>query len=226
MSDFPYQALTFDCFGTLINWRRGQKESLSALPELHGLDEHLPELHAVRMEEEQRMQAGPWRPYSEILADSLRLASHRLLRIELSAGSCHAFSQAQAHWPAFPDSADALQRLAKRCTIGLLSNCDAAPLRFAATETLGLESPVLVPSEAIRSYKPAAEHWNAALRLLNYSPDKVLHVSAYGFYDLIPASHLGFDVAFIARDSETPPAKLKLAYQAHDLADLADQLGC
>ena len=72
----------------------------------------------------------------------------------------------------------------------------------------------------------AKNYWNAALRLLNYSPDKVLHVSAYGFYDLIPASHLGFDVAFIARDSETPPAKLKLAYQAHDLADLADQLGC
>lgn len=209
-----------------MDWRCGQKESLSALPEFHGMEERLEELDAVRMEEEQRIQEGPWRPYAEILADSLRLAAHKLLQIELSAGSCHTFSHAQANWPAFPDSADALQRLAKRCTIGLLSNCDAAPLRFAAIETLGLVAPLLVPSEAIQSYKPAAEHWNAALRLLECPPDRVLHVSAYGFYDLIPASRLGFDVAFIARDSETAPAQLKLAYQARDLADLAGQLGC
>ena len=209
-----------------MDWRLGQKKSLSALPELAGLENHFHELDTARMEEERLIQAGTWRPYAEILAESLRLAAQKVLRIELSATSCHTFSQAQVTWPAFPDSAEALQRLAKHCSIGLLSNCDAAPLRFAASETLGLEAPLLVPSEAIHSYKPAAEHWHAALRVLDCRPDQVLHVSAYSFFDLIPASRLGFDVAFIARDSETPPTQLKLAYQARDLADLAGQLGC
>lgn len=209
-----------------MDWRRGQRISLSALPELQGHEHRFPELDAIRMEEEQRIQAGEWRPYHQILADSLRHAAFKLLRIELSAGSCRSFSQAQGGWPAFPDSADALHRLAKHCTIGLLSNCDAAALRHAAAETLGLEAPLLVPSEAIQSYKPAAAHWQAALRLLDCPPERVLHVSAYAFYDLIPARHLGFDVAFVARDQETAPTQLKLAYQARDLADLADQLGC
>jgi len=209
-----------------MDWRRGQEISLAGLPELQGFEGRFQELDAARMEEEQRIQAGDWRPYHQILANSLRHAALKVLGVELSAGSCQAYSQAQGGWPAFADSADALSRLAKHCTIGLLSNCDATALRHAASETLRLKSPLLVPSEAIQSYKPAANHWQAALRILDCAPERVLHVSAYAFYDLIPASLLGFDVAFLARDQETAPTQLKLAYQARDLADLADQLGC
>ena len=209
-----------------MDWRRGQKISFASLQELQGLEDRFLELDVARMEVECLIQAESWRPYAEILAESLRLAAQKVLGINLSASSCHAFSLAQAAWPPFPDSAEALQRLAKRCKIGLLSNCDAAALRFAATKSLGLNAPALVPSEAIQSYKPAEEHWHAALRVLDCRPDQVLHVSAYSFFDLIPASRLGFDVAFIARDTETAPTQLKLAYQARDIADLADQLGC
>jgi len=226
MRDFPYRALTFDCFGTLTDWRRGQQISLQALPELQGFEDRFDALEVERMEEERRIQAGPWRAYHQILSDSIRYAVQKVLKIDLSATSCQSFSRAQADWPAFPDSADALRRLAKHCTIGLLSNCDAQPLRHAATKTLSLVSPLLVPAEAIQSYKPAAKHWQAALRLLDCEAKDVLHVSAYSFYDLVPASRLGFHLAFVQRDDEPTPADLKLAYQARDLTDLADQLGC
>lgn len=226
MTHFPYQALTFDCFGTLMDWRRGQALALKSLPEMAGHEASFQRIEMARMEAEQVLQAGPFLAYREILASSITTAVEVVLRKPLSRNSALAFADAQADWPAYADSRQALARLAPHTTLGLLSNCDAAPLRHAASEGLGLTEPLLIPAEAVRSYKPDAGHWEAALRALDCRPDQVLHVSAYTFYDLAPAHRLGFDLAFLARDEEVAPDHLPLAYQARDLADLADQLGC
>ena len=226
MVHFPYRALTFDCFGTLMDWRRGQAIALQALPELAENAAAFPAIEKARLEAEQILQAGPWLPYREILARSITTAAKQVLGITLSSASSLAFADAQAHWPPYDDSVAALKRLAVHTRIGLLSNCDDAPLRHAAKEGLALENPLLIPAEAVRSYKPDAGHWDAALRALGCRPEEVLHVSAYAFYDLVPAHRLGFSLAFLARDEEVAPTQLPLAYQARDLADLADQLGC
>lgn len=226
MAHFPYRALTFDCFGTLMDWRRGQEEAMASLPELVGHEDAFASLESARMEAEKVLQGGPFLPYREILALSLLEAADAALGIPLSRASALAFADTQAAWPAYPDSKQALQRIAAKAIIGLLSNCDAAPLRHAAAQGLGLSAPLLIPAEAVRSYKPDAGHWQAALRTLDCTAQEVLHVSAYTYYDLAPAHRLGFPVAFLARDGEEAPGHFPLAYQARDLADLADQLGC
>lgn len=209
-----------------MDWRQGQKSCLERLPGLAGKSLDPSALDRARMEAEQRMQAGAWRPYREILADSLTRAVQETLGLTLPSGDARTFGESMADWPAYPDSPAALQRLAGHCTLGLLSNCDASDLARVSKEVLGLEDVLLISSEAVHSYKPSEEHWHAALRRLDCAPEEILHVSAYSYYDLTPAHHLGFDLAFLARDDEQAPTQLPLAYRARDLADLAGQLGC
>ncbi|MHC4838100.1 MAG: HAD-IA family hydrolase [Planctomycetota bacterium] len=226
--DFPYQALTFDCFGTLMDWRRGQREALEALPEsaplLAGGAEAFHLLDARRMEAEQELQAGEYRSYAEVLGESLSRAGEAC-GIHYGAASLHRFADAMGTWPAFPDSAEALGRLAGRVQVGLLSNCDDAVLRRVAEDQLACPEAVRISAEAVRSYKPQAPHWEAFLRRSGLRPEQVLHVSAYAFYDLAPAARLGFATAFIRRDDETLPAGMKVTHQAEDVLDLVRQLG-
>lgn len=224
MRDFPFQALTFDCFGTLMDWRAGQALAWSRMASLSGIDLDTPALDRARMAAEIRIQAREWMPYSRILAISAAEAVREVHARELPEAEADAFAAAQAQWSPFPDSREALAGLSALAPIGLLSNCDHAVLERAATDGLRLEDPTLISSESVRSYKPAPTHWQAALQAFSCRPEEVLHVSAYAHYDLNPAAELGFRLAFIARDNEPCPAYLELDYEAEDLAGLLQQL--
>jgi len=219
-----WSALTFDCFGTLVDWRRGTRAALDALPALSGWQERLGEIVAARERAEQEIQRGPFLPYREVLARSLEMAC-RSLGCPLPRAEAEQFADSQADWPVFTDTPAALQRLARLAPLGLLSNCDAAPLRACAEHSLRAPISLYVDAGRAGSYKPALGHWRVALEELRLPPERVLHISAYGFYDLEPAHRLGFGLAFVARDGERAPIGLPLAHRAADLAELADQLG-
>lgn len=222
----PYRSITFDCYGTLVDWRRGMRESLTSLPTLHGHAERFPELKTARMEAEQDLERGEFLPYSEILALSLRAACRTVLDLDLPSVEALRFAEAQSRWPAFDDSVAALRRLAPLARLAVLSNSDREPLRTTAAEVLdGLVEP-LVSAEDVRSYKPAPAHFEKALRRLECAPSEVLHVSAYPYYDLHPAHAIGMPVAFVDRDpSQKPPEDIPLAASCADLSALADALG-
>lgn len=221
----PFDAFTFDCFGTLVDWRRGMREALLRTPDLQGSEARAEALIAAREAAEQDLQRGPFLEYREILTRSISAAWRTVLQRDLPPDQARDFADAQAQWPAFPDSPAALQRLGAMAPLALLSNCDPGPLRDCATLQLKVPQALLIDAARAGSYKPAPGHWRAALAALHLPPARILHVSAYDYYDLRPARALGFAVAFVARDSERPPADLDLAFQARDLADLADQLG-
>jgi|FLOH01.1.fsa_nt_gi 2-haloacid dehalogenase len=224
MTDLPFKALTFDCFGTLVDWRKGQQEALGNLPALADVSLDFVAVDAARLRVEVRLLARAWRPYAEILAESILAAVREVHGVVLSRGQCLQFAHSQARWPAFPDSVAALGALATRYRLALLSNCDAEMLAASATQTLALENPLLVSSELVRSYKPRHRHWEAALGALHCQPQEVLHVSAYAYYDLIPALELGLKIAWVKRDNEQQPDGLPLAFVATDLVDLAKQM--
>lgn len=219
-----FDAITFDCFGTLVDWRRGTRAALGALPALAPWGGRLAEIVAARERAEQALQRGPFLPYREILARSL-MEGCRALGCAIPRAEAEAFADSQADWPAFPDAPAALRRLARLAPLGLLSNCDPAPLRACAERTLRAPIALFVDAQRAGSYKPAPGHWRVALEALGLAPQRVLHVSAYEFYDLAPAHALGFGLGFVARDGERAPAGLPLACRAPDLAGLADQLG-
>ena len=223
---FPYQALTFDCYGTLVDWRRGMRQALTEIPELEGPGSRFDALFAARMAAEKRIQADDFLRYSEVLAQSLSEACAEVLNLQLSAASARGFAAAQAHWPAFPDTVAALRRLAPHARLCLLSNSDTETLQRPAAEVLEGTAEALVSAEQVRSYKPSPAHFEGALTRLELQPSQVLHVSAYPYYDLIPAQALGFPLAFVARDeTQRPPADMPLAVSTADLEGLANQLG-
>ncbi len=225
---FPYKALTFDCFGTLMDWRRGQRESLWNLPECAPLRAEGVETFAAldrdRMLAEQKLQRGPFLPYGQVLQGSLASAGERH-GIDFAASSLRSYASAMAHWPAFSDSAEGLAQLSAHVQIGLLSNCEEDILRQVAHNQLGCPQATCLSADAVKSYKPAPSHWKAYLTYSGLKPAEVLHVSAYDHYDLRPAQALGFPVAFIARDQECLPDDLKVEHQAKDVLDLVLQLG-
>lgn len=219
-----WDAITFDCFGTLVDWRRGTRAALGTLPSLARWRGRLDEVIAAREEAERRIQRGPFLRYGEVLARSLQEGCRRL-GAEVPDYEAEAFAASQAGWPPFPDTPEALRRLASLAPLGLLSNCDAAVLRECATRSLGAPVELFVDAEATRSYKPDPGHWRLALERLRLPPERILHVSAYSFYDLEPAHALGFGLAFVARDGEPEPRGLPLAHATADLEELADRLG-
>ncbi len=223
---FPYQALTFDCYGTLVDWRRGMQEALAAIPELAGCESQFGALVEARIAAEKRIEAGAFLRYSEVLAQSLTEACAEVLDLSLPATAAQSFAAAQAHWPAFADTVAALRRLAPHVRLCLLSNSDTDTLQRTADVVLEGAAEALVSAEQVRSYKPAPAHFEAALAQLELEPAQVLHVSAYPYYDLIPAHALGFRLGFVARDeTQKPPADMPLAASTADLAGLADLLG-
>ncbi len=220
-----FLAITFDCFGTLVDWRRGMRQAIARLPALGDAAGQVDALIAAREEAERVLQRGAFLPYREILERSLSAAWQQVLARPLPPAEAAAFAAAQADWPPFAEAPAALARLARLAPLGLLSNCDPAPLRACAARHLRAPIALFVDAARAGSYKPAPGHWQAALRELGLAPARVLHVSAYADYDLRPAHALGFATAFVARDRETAPADVPLALRARDLADLADQLG-
>src|SRR4051812_422870 len=109
-----FDALTFDCYGTLIDWERG---ILAALPA--GLDaERALEAYA---ELESQLEAGEYLPSRDIVA---RCYDGLAARYELPPGGREAFADAVGDWPPFRDSADALARLKERFKLGVITNCD------------------------------------------------------------------------------------------------------
>ena len=157
------KAVTFDCFGTLVDWKQGQSRVLRQFPSLESTtDSDLDRVVALRGEVEIDLQTGPWTPYSEVLEGSIREAAQKALGLELTGSECRAFSAGQPGWPLFPDSSSALGRLATAgLKIGLLSNCERGILEHTARAKLELGGALCVSSEELRSYKPASAHWGA-----------------------------------------------------------------
>jgi 2-haloalkanoic acid dehalogenase type II len=218
------RALSFDCFGTLIDWRYGQERVLRQLPSLRGHEHLLAQIAQAREALERVLQAGPWMTYAEVLARSVRQAAQQVASVELKDREAQAFAAGQLGWPAFPDSAAALAQLAQRYPIALLSNCDQEVLELAARKHLGIPVNWFISAECVRSYKPAPAHWHRLLELSGLQASEVLHISFAREYDLEIAQELGFTLGFVSRYGIEAPSDLSLRLQAPSLGEFAKTL--
>ena len=220
-----FKAITFDCFGTLLDWRKGQKRVLQQFPTLRAHGDLLEQIISTRGQLEMELEAAPWQPYQDILEESITRAVAIVCNEILTPTEARSFADGQLGWPAYADSRPALLRLADQYPLGLLSNCDEQTLKLCAFKHLkDVPIALFASSESLRSYKPHRAHWGAALAEFGCDPHEILHVSFSPEYDLAPASELGFSLCFIAREAEHPPSDLHIHMQAADIAALADQL--
>jgi 2-haloacid dehalogenase len=118
-----FDALTFDCYGTLIDWEAGILTGLRRVLDPHAVAATDDELLEAYARAEADLEAGPYRRYREVLGEGLRRVARRH-GVEPTPDEVAAFGGSVGEWPAFPDSAAALARLAKRFRLGVITNCD------------------------------------------------------------------------------------------------------
>lgn len=195
------QAVSFDCYGTLIDWESGIADALSAWAKRHGANPARAELLAAFAEAEPQVQsADPKMPYPEVLRRVARRIG-RKFDLSVSDGEAAAFSASIRHWPPFADTRKALAELKKRFRLAVLSNVDMSS--FAATQKgLGVEFDLVCTAEEIGSYKPDPRNFRfllAKLGELGIAQGGLLHAAQSLYHDIEPASALGIRTAWLDR---------------------------
>jgi 2-haloacid dehalogenase len=213
MIDFAaFDALTFDCYGTLIDWETGITNALTPIvPATDALLERF-------AEHEAELEAGEYRRYAEVLEQCA-------LRLGAAPDDARAFGRSVRDWPAFTDSAEALRALTARFRLGVITNCDD-DLFAASNAKLGVEFDWVITAEQARGYKPRRENFELAFERIDVPRERVLHVAQSLFHDHVPAKKLGMTTVWVDRrggraGGATPPAEAKPDLTVPDLRTLA-----
>ena len=201
-----FEAMSFDCYGTLIDWEAGLSAVLTPWARAHGLDltgeQLLTEYSAVEAAVEADRPADP---YPDVLARSMRLLGERL-GADVTGEQASRLARSVPDWPAFPDSRDALAALSKRVKLIILSNVDRAS--FAGSNArLGVEFTSIITAQDVGSYKPSQRNFDALLSgaaRLGIAPGRLLHVAQSLFHDHVPAKRAGLPTVWINRRHARP----------------------
>ncbi len=211
--------ITFDCYGTLIDWQFGARAAVSAIPELAELD--LDELVARRVEVELAVEHERYRPYDEVLALSIQRTAAEF-GVELADEAGQAFANSIARWPPFQDAGGFLRRLATVDTpVAILSNVTRRSLELSVSK-LGAVFDDLITAEDVRSYKPDFGHWRRLYESHEIQPDQQLHIAGSLTHDIRPASELGAHTVWVRRANEPLPADVRPDLIVQSLAELGD----
>ena len=201
-----YAALSFDCYGTLIDWEAGIGAVLTPWARDNDLDLDQEALLTYYAEHEARTEAQlPDALYPDVLARSFTSLG-RQLGVTVPAQWAATLGRSVPDWPAFPDSHDALAGLANHYRLIIVSNVDRAG--FAASNSrLDVSFDWIITAEDVGSYKPAAGHFDtlrAGLDDLGVAPGKLLHVAQSLFHDHVPAKEAGLPTVWINRRRGRP----------------------
>jgi len=221
-------ALTFDCYGTLIDWETGILAGLRAALAAHAKDAPDDELLESYANAEATLEAGPYLRYREVLARGAR-AIATSLGVSLTDEEAAVLGGSVADWPAFADSREALARLRTRYRLGVLTNCDD-DLFAASNPRLGVDFDWVVTAQQVGAYKPDERNFHALLQRLaadGIEPGRVLHVAQSLYHDHEPAQRLGMSTVWIDRrhgrvgTGATPPADARPNATFVSMADFA-----
>ena len=216
----PYDIVTFDCYGTLIDWDGGIAEAFArAVAETGG---HLDPRHVLEVYEEieARVEAEAYRSYRWVLTESARRVA-RQLGWALPESKAGFLAESLPFWIPFPDTNAALERLFKAgYRLGILSNVDD-DLLAGTRKHFTVPFDLIVTAQQVRAYKPADGHFVTARERLG--GQRWLHAAQSYFHDVTPAKRHGVPAAWINRKrlvgGEPRPDR-----ELHTLTELADWL--
>lgn len=217
------EAITFDCYGTLIDWETGVRQALQAM--LARWDLHADEdafFLAWERTQRARIQQSYAR-YRDIAAEAFASVA-AAEQLPFGPEDTQAFAAALGTWKPFPDVPAALAQLKHHLRLGIISNTDDDILA-ASVKQMGVEFDLLMTAEQARAYKPSPVPFQRALERLGLAPARVAH-AAFGFeYDIVTASELGFRTVLVRRTrTHFPPAPVPDLIVA-DLRELAAEFG-
>lgn len=224
-----FAVLTFDCYGTLIDWEAGIWQALSPVFSNHnvviGREQALEGYAALESE----IERGTYVEYKQVLRRVLEGLSAQLGFTPTVTELQH-FSESVRDWPAFPDSSAALHALQRKYKLAILSNIDDDLFAFSARR-LQVTFDFIITAQQARSYKPALNNFQIAFQRIGLPPAKILHVAQSLFHDHVPAKSLGLATVWVNRrhgqdgSGATPPAEATPDLEVPDLETLAKTIG-
>ena len=210
-----FQYISFDCYGTLIDWETGILGYLCPLLRRKGCHPGDGEILNLYSEFEPRQQAQTYRSYREVLASVVRdFARH--YRVTLSDAEANGLAESIPGWQPFPDTVPALRRLKSRYKLAILSNIDDDLFAHTARK-LGVEFDAVVTAQQAGGYKPSLRNFELLLQRLAIPPGNLLHVAESLYHDVVPAKSLGIATAWVNRRQGKPAAATRLANASPDL---------
>jgi 2-haloacid dehalogenase len=196
----PVKVVTFDCYGTLIDWGRGLCSAVSL--ERGGNRTSYYDFFSSWLEE-QRHLIETYRPYAQIVQMATYLALSKI-GIVLSPDELARVSASMGTWPPFEDAPRALAAVKGKVQLGVLSNVEDAVLTQSVS-LLGTPFDFTVTAEQVKSYKPKPAHFTECLKRTGLPADQILHVGWYE-YDVVPAHAAGMKTCWINREKRPRPS--------------------
>jgi len=192
-----FECLTFDCYGTLIDWESGILAALKPVLAEHNRtlkDEELLELYGKF---EAQAEAGEYRPYRKVLQFVTQRIGARL-SFALHENEIDVLPDSLPRWPAFPDTVEALRRLKSRYKLAVISNTDD-DLFSETAKALEVSFDFVITAQQAQGYKPSHRNFELALERIGLPKEKVLHCAQSLFHDIVPANALGIANVWVDR---------------------------
>jgi 2-haloacid dehalogenase len=222
-----YDAITFDCYGTLIDWEAGLTHFLQPLllaHDCHAVDGFLLEFFGRT---EAALQAGPYRKYRTVLTAVLAALGERL-GFRPSPQALENFPKSIGDWSPFPDTVPALKMLAARYRLVVISNIDD-DLFFLTQARLGINFDHVITAAQVGAYKPDLRVFKTAMQRIAVPHGRILHVAQSLYHDIAPANTLGLDTVWIDRHDghgggATPTGQATPTWTLRSLSELVAAL--
>ena len=200
MLDFNrFEVLTFDCYGTLIDWEAGILSALRPILSAHEKNTDDATLLKLYGDFEQRSEQGKFHPYREVLESVVRQFGDEL-RFTPTVEEARSLPDSLATWQPWPDTVAALRQLKTRFRLAILSNVDDD--LFALTRPkLEIDFDEVITAQQAQAYKPSLKLFELALSRIHAPAHRVLHVGQSIYHDVIPAQALGLATVWVNRPS-------------------------
>jgi 2-haloacid dehalogenase len=224
-----FEILTFDCYGTLIDWETGIVDAVRPVLTRHGVgadDGKILETYATI---EPKQQEGDFIRYALLLRLVMTEMSLRF-RFDASVEELDAISSSIEEWKAFPDTVEALKKLKQKFKLAIISNIDDK-LFEATAKRLEVPFDWVITAQQARAYKPSHQIFEYAFSRFQIPRELVLHVAQSLYHDIAPARALGLSAVWVNRrhgidgPGATPPAEAVPDMEVPDLQSLVQAIG-
>jgi len=228
MLDFSrFEYLSFDCYGTLIDWESGILGYLRPLLKSKGCRVSDGEILSLYSTFEPKEQTAQYRIYRDVLASIVRDFACEF-SFQVNGEEANGLADSIRAWEPFPDTVSALKRLKSRYKLAVLSNIDDDLFALTAPK-LGVQLDCVVTAQQVQSYKPSLRNFETLLNRLGVEKGRLLHVAESLYHDVLPAQALGIATVWVNRRQGRTAAATRLVAAEPDievptvaaLADLA-----
>ena len=224
-----FEVLSFDCYGTLINWEAGILSAFKKLLSNHNIHLSDNEILELFAQQESIQESGHYLKYRDILKNVVHHFG-KTLNFTPTDSEANALAESIQTWEPFPDTVEALKALKTRYKLTIISNIDDELFAYSAKK-LEVEFDWLITAEQVKSYKPSVQNFEMAIQRMGITPDKLLHVAQSIYHDIVPAKTMGITAVWVNRRKgqegfgATAPASSNPDLEVPDLKSLVSLMG-